>query len=273
MPDGPIPGGTSRGADRAGETPSTASTPARPVIVHSVGHLPSGTVVLRYRVERLLGEGGMGAVYLAHQERPAREVALKLIRPGHTSERMLKRFEHEAEVLGRLLHPGIAQIYEAGTADLGAGPQPFFAMELVRGMPLTEYAAAKGLGTRARLELMARVFDAVQHAHQKGVIHRDLKPGNIQVTEEGEPKVLDFGVARVMDSDVHASSLATDVGQLIGTIPYMSPEQVGGDPAELDTRSDVYALGVVLFELLAGRLPYSLEKKLIHEAARVIRED
>ena len=234
--------------------------------------LAPATVISRYRIESVLGEGGMGLVYLARQERPDRQVALKLIRPGLADQRMLKRFEQEAEVLGRLLHPGIAQIYEAGTADAGFGPQPFFAMELVRGVPLTEYASQKELTTRQRLKLMSKVCDAVEHAHQKGVIHRDLKPGNILVTEDGQPKILDFGVARATDSDIQ-QTMQTDVGALIGTIPYMSPEQVGGDPAELDTRSDVYALGVILFELLAGRLPYSLERRMIHEAARVIREE
>ncbi len=226
-----------------------------------------------YRVVSRIGEGGMGVVYLARQSKPDRRVALKLIRPGFASARMLKRFEYEAEVLGRLLHPGIAQIYEAGMADLGSGPQPFFAMELVEGVSLTRFAKEKDLGTRARLELFAKICDAVHHAHQKGVIHRDLKPGNILVTADGQPKILDFGVARTTDGDIQNTTLQTDIGQLIGTLPYMSPEQVGGKPEDLDTRSDVYALGVVLYELLVGRLPYTLEKRLIHEAARIIKEE
>src|ERR1043165_3724018 len=268
---GPMAGPTNTGA------PDQRTTATAPLPEGQAGallaHLPRGAVVAHYRVERVLGEGGMGVVYLARQERPDRAGALKLIRPGYAGEKMLRRFEHEAEVLGRLLHPGIAQIYEAGTADLGAGPQPFFAMELVRGVPLTRFAEQKELGTRERLELMARVCDAVQHAHQKGVIHRDLKPGNILVPADGQPKVLDCGVARATDSDIQSTTVQTGIGQLIGTVPYMSPEQVGGDPAELDTRSDVYALGVVLFELLSGRLPYSLEAKMIHAGARVIREE
>ena len=197
----------------------------------------------------------MGTVYEAEQDRPRRKVALKVIRPGLASPQLLRRFELEAQVLGRLQHPGIAHIYEAGMADAGYGPQPFFAMELVPGRPLTEFAEAEQLGTRERLKLMARVCDAVQHAHQKGVIHRDLKPGNILVDGQGQPKILDFGVARATDADLAVTTLQTDIGQLVGTIPYMSPEQIEADPSQLDTRSDVYALGVITYELLAGRLP------------------
>jgi predicted oxidoreductase (fatty acid repression mutant protein) len=146
-------------------------------------------------------------------------------------------------------------------------------MELVRGQDLREYADGNDLSVRLRLEVMGKVCDAVQHAHQKGVIHRDLKPGNILVDESGQPKILDFGVAPVTDSDIGITTIQTDVARLIGTIPYMSPEQVSADPSDLDTRSDVYALGVITYELLAGRLPYDLREKMIHEAVRVIRED
>ena len=232
-----------------------------------------GQLIGRYKIVRVLGEGGMGTVFLAEQDKPKRLIALKIIRAGVASANLLRRFEHEAQVLGRLQHPGIAQIYEAGTADTGEGAQPYFVMEYVRGRSLVEYAQTSQLGTRQRLELLAKICDAVQHAHQKGIIHRDLKPGNILVTEEGQPKILDFGVARATDADIQATTIQTDVGQLIGTIPYMSPEQAGGDVTELDTRSDVYALGVLGYELLAGRLPYDLSEKMIHEAVRVIRED
>ncbi|MEE9128843.1 MAG: serine/threonine-protein kinase [Phycisphaerales bacterium] len=232
-----------------------------------------GQLIGRYKVVRVLGEGGMGTVFLAEQDKPTRLVALKVIRPGVASANLLRRFEHEAQVLGRLQHPGIAQIYEAGTADTGEGAQPYFVMEYVRGRSLLEYAQGSQLGTRQRMELLAKICDAVQHAHQKGIIHRDLKPDNILVTEEGQPKILDFGVARATDADIQATTIQTDVGQLLGTIPYMSPEQAGGDVTELDTRSDVYALGVLGYELLAGRLPYELKNKMIHEAVRVIRED
>jgi tetratricopeptide (TPR) repeat protein len=224
----------------------------------------------RYRIRRVLGEGGMGTVYEAEQEHPRRAVALKVIRPGLTSPELLRRFERESQALARLQHPGIAQIYEAGTADAGFGPQPFFAMELVRGRSLREYADEHRLSTRQRLELMVRICEGVQHAHQRGLIHRDLKPGNILVDETGQPKILDFGVARVTDSD-GAATCHTDLGQMVGTLAYMSPEQVLTDPLELDTRSDVYALGVILFELLAGRLPYEVSPQP-HEAARTIQE-
>jgi WD40 repeat protein len=224
----------------------------------------------RYRILRLLGEGGMGVVYEAEQEQPRRTVALKVIKLGFASQRQLRRFEQESRALGRLQHPGIAQIYEAGSADSGFGPQPYFAMELIRGESLLQYAETHQLKTRQRLELIAKVCEAVQHAHQRGIIHRDLKPGNILVDESGQPKVLDFGVARATDSDAQVT-LQTDVGQLVGTLAYMSPEQVLADPLEIDTRSDVYALGVILYELLAGRLPYAIGTQ-VHETVRTIRE-
>ena len=156
-------------------------------------------------------------------------------------------------------------------ADSGFGPQPYFAMEFIRGETLLDYAEAHQLSTRQRLEVMAKVCDAVHHAHQRGIIHRDLKPGNILVDESGQPKVLDFGVALVTDSDTQATD-QTDVGQIVGTLAYMSPEQVLGDPLELDTRSDVYALGIILYELLAGQPPYKVSRHL-PEAAQTIREE
>ncbi len=220
-----------------------------------------------YRILRLLGEGGMGAVYEAEQDLPHRTVALKLIRTGYASAEMLRRFENEAQALGRLQHPGIAQIYEAGRA----GNQPYFAMELVHGETLLAYCEHRKPSTRQRLELVARICDAVQHAHQRGLIHRDLKPANILVEESGQPRILDFGVARLTDSDAHATR-QTDIGQLVGTLAYMSPEQVLGDPEEIDTRSDVYALGVILYELLAGKGPYVIGRQL-HEVVRTIREE
>jgi tetratricopeptide (TPR) repeat protein/predicted Ser/Thr protein kinase len=224
-----------------------------------------------YRIIRLLGEGGMGIVYEAEQEQPRRTVALKVIKSGLAAAELLRRFEQESQALGRLQHPGIAQIYEAGTADSGSGPQPYFAMEFIRGESLLHYAEAHQLNTRQRLEVMAKVCEAVHHAHQRGIIHRDLKPGNILVDESGQPKILDFGVARVTDSDAQATG-QTDVGQIVGTLSYMSPEQVLGDPLELDTRSDVYALGVILYELLAGRPPYKPGTHL-HEAVETIRHE
>jgi serine/threonine protein kinase len=224
-----------------------------------------------YRIVRIVGEGGMGVVYEAEQDHPRRTVAVKVIKSGRSDPRLVRRFELELLALGRLQHPGIAQIYEAGTAESGFGPQPYFAMEFVRGEPLLEYAEAHHLSTRQRLEIMARICDAIHHAHQRGIIHRDLKPGNILVDETGQPKILDFGVARATDSDVRVTH-QTDLGQLVGTLAYMSPEQVMVDSQALDTRSDVYALGVVLYQLLAGRLPYKVSARL-PEAVRTIQED
>ena len=233
--------------------------------------LKPGTTIGSYRIVRLIGDGGMGAVYEAEQDFPRRTVALKLIKPEFTSLELLRRFEQESRALGRLQHAGIAQIYEAGVADTDHGPQPHFAMEFIHGQSLGEFAGQRHLSARDRLKLLARVCDAVDHAHQRGLIHRDLKPANILVDETGQPKVLDFGVARVTDGDAQMTKY-TRIGQLVGTLAYMSPEQVFDDPVELDTRSDVYTLGVILYELLADRMPYSIGKTVL-EAARAIREE
>ncbi len=257
-----------RAADPVGTEGAT-----RPGAPAGVVPRPMPAQIGRYRIVSLLGEGGMGRVYEAEQDQPRRTVALKVVKPGLATGETLQRFERESHVLGRLQHPGIAAIYDAGTADTGHGPQPYFAMEYVRGRNLLDHAGAGRLTIRQRVELMARVCDAVEHAHQKGVIHRDLKPGNILVDESGQPKVLDFGVARVTDGDHLAATLRTDLGQLVGTIPYMSPEQVQAEPAGLDTRSDVYALGVVLYQLLAGRLPYAMDRRSVPESLRAIVED
>lgn len=227
----------------------------------------------RYRIKRIIASGGMGTVFEAMQEQPRRVVALKLMRAGMTSRSALRRFDYEAQILARLRHPGIAQIYEAGTHGEGHSAVPFFAMEYVPGArTLTDYAEWKRLSASERLALFAEVCDAVHHGHQKGVIHRDLKPGNILVDSSGQVKVIDFGVARATDSDMAVTTLQTDVGQLVGTVQYMSPEQVEADPHDLDTRSDVYGLGVVMYELLTGKLPYDVSHKAVFEATRVIRE-
>ena len=257
-------------------------------------NVPVPVLTGHYRILRVLGEGGMGVVYLAEQARPRRLVALKALRASTTSREVLRRFEREAEILARLQHPGIAQIYEAGAADASARQQAYFVMEYVAGLPLTEFAEVKGLSVRSRVALMLRVCEAVEHAHQRGVIHRDLKPGNIlvangvqglageRVTADGAThsiKVLDFGVARTLDVDPMATSLHTLAGQLIGTLSYMSPEQVGeatldGATARsrdgVDTRSDLYALGVILYQLLAKRLPLDLQGVPLPEALRRI---
>ena len=228
-------------------------------------------VIGEFRIVRIVGEGGMGVVYEARQQEPSRTVALKVIRPGLATPEVLRRFRQEAHALGRLQHPGIAQIYETGTADTPFGPQPYFAMEFIRGQSLRAYAEQHHPSVRHRLELIARICDAVHHAHQRGLIHRDLKPSNILIDDTGQPKVLDFGVARLTDSDLHATH-QTDLGQLIGTLAYMSPEQVTADPLELDIRSDVYALGVILYEQLAGRLPYTISTR-IPEAVKTIQQE
>jgi eukaryotic-like serine/threonine-protein kinase len=230
----------------------------------------------RYRIIRLLGEGGMGTVYEAEQDEPRRVVALKVIKLGLATPDRLRRFRQESQALARLQHPGIAQIFESNTADTGFGPQPFFAMEFIHGRPLKQYAEVHQLNTRQKLLLMVKICDAVQHAHQRGLIHRDLKPGNILVDETGQPKILDFGVARVTEADQQGDlqpTMMTGLGQLVGTLAYMSPEQVLGDPLEVDTRSDVYALGVILYELLSGRLPYAVNHRQLPEAVHTIREE
>ena len=233
---------------------------------------PAGRRVGRFTIIRELGRGGMGVVYEATQDRPRRRVALKLLAGLGAMPSVRRRLEFEAEVLGRLRHPGIAQVYEAGVAEVDGRARPYFAMELVEGLAIDDFAAKRGLSTRDRLGLLAGVADAVEHAHQRGVIHRDLKPANILVTEDGQPKVLDFGVARVTDSDLRTTTFETRAGSLIGTLAYMSPEQASGDPGELDTRSDVYALGVIAYELLAGTLPYTIDGSRIHEAITAIRD-
>ncbi|MEM1072413.1 MAG: protein kinase [Planctomycetota bacterium] len=225
-----------------------------------------------YAVISKLGEGGMGVVYKATQDLPRRTVALKVIKPQMASPRILERFRFETQVLGKLTHQGIAQIYDAGTTQTPEGEQPYFAMELVRGRPLLDYANLRNLNLRERLRLIQCIAEAVHYAHTRGVVHRDLKPVNILVTEDGTPKILDFGVARSIGGDVDMTNERTVIGQLVGTLPYMSPEQVAGDPDELDARSDVYSLGIVMYELLAGGLPYELEKKVLQEAMRVIQE-
>lgn len=231
----------------------------------------------QYRIIRPLGEGAMGCVYEAEQDHPRRRVAIKVLRAGMLSPQMLHRFEREAQILGLLKHPGIAQIYEAGT--FGVDPRalrPFLAMEYVEGAPLGRYLGESNPPGRARLALVARICDAVQHAHDRGVIHRDLKPANIMVVQDKDgtvqPKVLDFGVARVADPDFKATTVHTGLGQIIGTVAYMSPEQAAGNPEQIDPRSDVYALGVILYEVMAGRLPYELSGRPLHDAVRIIRE-
>lgn len=226
-----------------------------------------------YEVLGLLGAGGMGYVYKARQHNPPRTVALKVIRPDLAGDTNLRRFRLEAQVLARLKHPGIAHIYEAGIAETSTGsPQPYLAMEYVEGRNVKEFIEGQGLSRRRIFELVARICDALHHAHVNGVIHRDLKPANIVVTNEMLPKILDFGVSRLTDTEAPDITSISERGNLIGTVPYMSPEQVSGHSIGLDTRTDIYSLGVVLYELLAGRLPHDLENLSVIEAARKIAE-
>lgn len=227
----------------------------------------------RYHIRRVIGSGGMGTVYEAIQERPHRSVALKVMKRGVVSKAARRRFEYESQVLARLRHPGIAQVYEAGIHDDTSGPLPYFAMEYIpNAKSITEYAKQRKLSTRRRLAIFIQACEAVYHGHQKGIIHRDLKPANILVDAHGQVKIIDFGVARSTDSDMAITTQQTAVGELIGTLKYMSPEQCEGDPHDIDTRSDVYAIGVVLYELLCGRLPYDLDQTPVYEVPRVIRE-
>jgi tetratricopeptide (TPR) repeat protein/predicted Ser/Thr protein kinase len=268
---------------QAENTESFLEAPAMEVAARSLaaasepGERPHPAAIGRYRIVRLLGEGGMGTVYEAEQEEPRRRVALKVIKLGLASPDRLRRFRRESQALARLQHPGIAQIYESSTADTGFGLQPYLAMEFIRGLPLKEYAEAHQLDSRQKLMLMVKVCQAVEHAHQRGLIHRDLKPGNILVDEAGQPKILDFGVARITEEDAPEgdgqSTLQTGLGQVVGTLAYMSPEQVLGRPLEVDVRSDVYSLGVILYELMSGRLPYQVSQRQLPEAVHTILEE
>jgi eukaryotic-like serine/threonine-protein kinase len=259
--------------------PEAESLPAAPIFIGD------------HRILRKLGEGGMGVVYEAEQQNPRRHVALKVIRGGRLAdEYQVKLFRREAQALARLKHPGIAAIYEAGHTDEG---RHYFVMELVRGIQLLDYVKGGRLtdsrtpsGVKRRLELFLKICDAISYAHQRGVIHRDLKPANILVADESEGhglggstasrvelKVLDFGLARITEEDGAGASGLSQAGQVRGTLPYMSPEQVSGDPGKIDVRTDVYALGVILYELLAERLPYDFEHATLPQAIRIICEE
>lgn len=227
-----------------------------------------------YVIKRKIASGGMGTIYEGLQENPRRPVAVKVMRRGVVSPEALQRFKYESQILARLRHPGIAQVYEAGTYGEGEDTLPFFAMEYIpNAKALTHYADDKKLDAVHRLELFASICDAVHHGHLKGIVHRDLKPSNILVDSQGNSRIIDFGVARATDSDVALAAAQTEVGQLIGSLQYMSPEQFEADPHDIDTRSDVYTLGVVLYELLRGKLPYNLARTSLHEASRIVRED
>jgi eukaryotic-like serine/threonine-protein kinase len=236
-----------------------------------------GTVVGPYRLMELIGEGGMGVVFVAEQHRPVRrKVALKLIKPGMDTREVIARFEAERQALALMDHPNIAKVLDAGVTDQG---RPYFVMELVRGIPVTQYCDRAHLGVRDRLRLFVQVCQAVQHAHQKGVIHRDLKPSNVLVAEhDGTPvaKVIDFGVAKAMGQQLTEKTIHTQVLQLVGSPLYMSPEQAGQSGLDVDTRADIYALGVLLYELLTGTTPFDRERfrtAEYDEVRQILREE
>ena len=271
------------------DEPAAGSTQIQSTVAVSPAEPGQPLMIDDYRIIRKLGAGGMGVVYEAEQQRPKRLVALKVIQGGRlVDEHQVKLFEREAQVLARLKHPGIAAIYESGRTSDG---QHFFAMELVRGETLKEYLDRTGAGKpltpaqlRERLAIFRKIADAVTYAHQRGVIHRDLKPANIIVLRELETsgsqqepttpgvKILDFGLARITETDLAVASTCTELGMIQGTLPYMSPEQVRGNSDEIDVRSDVYSLGVILYEMIAGRQPYDVSKAILHEAVRTICE-
>lgn len=234
-----------------------------------------------YRIVSVLGEGGFGVVYLAEREEPmVQRVALKLIKPGMDSDEVIARFEQERSALAVMDHPNVARVYDAGTTPDG---RPYFVMEYVPGVPITEYCNRHGLSIRRRLELFVSVCEAVQHAHMKGIVHRDIKPSNVLVVSPDEsgsqaalPKIIDFGVAKAIEHTLTGHTVFTRQGQLIGTPVYMSPEQAEMSEVDIDTRSDIYALGVLLYEMLTGTTPFDSEDLLgkgLAEMMRVIRED
>lgn len=232
----------------------------------------AGAWIGQYRIVRPISSGGMGTVFEARQETLQRTVALKTLHFGVATRERHERFRFEVEALARLQHPSIAQVYEYGLHREGELELPYFAMELVAGgRDLASHAREAGLDRTARIELFIDVCEAVQHGHQRGVIHRDLKPSNVLVDPSGRPKVIDFGVARLADPSGAGGTL-TLPGQIIGTLQYMSPEQLAGRTSEIGTQSDIYSLGCILYELLTGRLPYALDGLPLPAAARVLAE-
>ncbi|MCA9152237.1 MAG: serine/threonine protein kinase, partial [Planctomycetales bacterium] len=236
-----------------------------------------GSEIGRYKLLEQIGVGGMGVVYMAEQLRPVRRrVALKIIKPGMDSKHVIARFEVERQALAMMEHPNIARVLDAGCTDSG---RPYFVMELVRGIPITEYCDLNKLKSQERLQLFVMVCQAVQHAHTKGIIHRDIKPTNVLVTlHDGVPvpKVIDFGVAKATGQQLTERTLFTSFGQMVGTPLYMSPEQAELSGLDVDTRSDIYSLGVLLYELLTGTTPFDrqrLQAAALDEMRRIIREE
>ena len=236
-----------------------------------------GTQIGPYKLLQQLGEGGMGVVYMAEQKEPVkRRVAVKVIKPGMDTQQVIARFEAERQALAMMDHPNIAKVLDAGATENG---RPYFVMELVNGLPVTKYCDEQHLTPNQRLELFLPICQAIQHAHQKGIIHRDLKPGNILVAlYDGKPvpKIIDFGVAKAMSQTLTDKTMFTALGQIVGTLEYMSPEQAERNQLDIDTRSDIYSLGVVLYELLTGEMPFNrqrLRSAALDEMLRIIREE
>src|SRR5438270_500132 len=254
---------------------SPAAGPGRTTDLPTVAELP-GAVIGPYKLLEQIGEGGMGTVWMAQQTAPVKRlVAVKLTKAGMDSRQVIARFEAERQALALMDHANIARVLDAGTTTTG---RPYFVMDLVKGVPITKYCDEHRLTPRQRLELFIPVCQAVQHAHQKGIIHRDLKPSNVLIAlYDGKPvpKVIDFGVAKAAGQPLTEKTLVTGFGAIIGTLEYMSPEQAEINQLDIDTRSDIYSLGVLLYELLAGSPPFTrkeLEKAGVLEMLRVIRE-
>ena len=272
---GPVTdGSTSHGASDTADTGPSGSR--RATRAPSGQPLPPGHPerIGPYRIVSLLGMGGMGAVYEGEQENPRRMVALKVLRVALAHGDLRRRFALEGQVLGRLRHPAVAQVYAMGTDILGAGVEvPYLAMELISGArTFDRFVAAGGLSLEERLELFCQVVDGVEHAHQQGIVHRDLKPANVMVDIEGRPKVIDFGLARIVGDEDDLASMHTATGQIMGTYRYMSPEQFEGRPGAVGLATDVFALGVMLYELVSGKAPLDLDGLSVADMARTVRE-
>src|SRR5262245_47132266 len=268
-----------RAYERSGDflEPPAEESSANPEPAASVLHEGPGSIIGPYKLLQQLGEGGMGTVFMAEQTQPVeRKVALKIIKPGMDSRQVIARFAAEKHALAMMDHPNIARVLDAGTTASG---RPYFVMELVKGVPITQYCDEHHLTPHQRLELFLPVCQAVQHAHQKGIVHRDLKPSNVLVSRHDTTpvvKVIDFGVAKALGQTLTDKTLFTGIAQMIGTPLYMSPEQAGISDLDVDTRSDIYALGVLLYELLTGTTPFSKERfkqASYEEIRRIIREE